>query len=498
MAEKKIIDVEVRESGLDELNADLQKTEQNLKDVKDQSGNASKGVDDLAGNGGAIAILDQLTGGLATQMKNAYESTRLFNVSLKATRGALIATGIGALVVSLGLVVAYWDDIVDFISGANKSLERQIELQETLLGFHDDEIAILEAQKSLLEAEGKSTDAIIQKIKDKIQLRIDDAELLIGDLQLQLEKEKSVANEYSWYQKIGLWRIGQKTTEEEQKAIDDTNKKINDLILSTTKAKESLANMNKPTDDGSDPDFKRDQIDSADSYNPLTRLVEVVDLEEQITAAVLTEADVRNEVLDSRDRERAASKKLIEQKSLADSVAIAQEETKRKAEVLMQFGNFLRQIGEGNKALMVAGIVAEQIASVSQIITATGIANAKAVAASPVSFGQPWVGINTASAALSIAAGLASSVQAISRINSSATSPQGFTPTYGGSASGGGGATNQIRQPDFNIVGQSGVNQLSELIAENERKPVRAYVVSEDIRTEGELNRRIERSASIG
>ena len=43
----------------------------------------SKSVDDVAGNGGAIAILDQLTGGLATRFKDAYEATKLFNFSLK-------------------------------------------------------------------------------------------------------------------------------------------------------------------------------------------------------------------------------------------------------------------------------------------------------------------------------------------------------------------------------------------------------------------------------
>jgi hypothetical protein len=34
---------------------------------------------------------------------------------------ALVATGIGALVVALGLVVAYWDDIKGLIDGVSES-----------------------------------------------------------------------------------------------------------------------------------------------------------------------------------------------------------------------------------------------------------------------------------------------------------------------------------------------------------------------------------------
>ncbi|WP_423126397.1 phage tail tape measure protein [Gaoshiqia sp. Z1-71] len=51
-----------------------------------------------------------------------------------------------------------------------------------------------------------------------------------------------------------------------------------------------------------------------------------------------------------------------------------------------------------------------QARAVGEVIFHTGIANAKAVAASPLTFGQPWVGINTASAGVSIASILAQTV----------------------------------------------------------------------------------------
>ena len=105
MALKKEIEI-VATSNLDEVAVDAERLASSLDDVSEEGKKASKSVDEVAGNGGAIAILDQLTGGLATRLKDAFEASKLFNGSLKATRGALIATGIGAFVVALGLVVA--------------------------------------------------------------------------------------------------------------------------------------------------------------------------------------------------------------------------------------------------------------------------------------------------------------------------------------------------------------------------------------------------------
>ncbi len=62
-----------------------------------------------------------------------------------------------------------------------------------------------------------------------------------------------------------------------------------------------------------------------------------------------------------------------------------------------QFGNLLGQIAGKNKGLAIAGIVISQAASIGQIIANTAIANAKAVAATPLTFGMPFVAINTVS-----------------------------------------------------------------------------------------------------
>jgi hypothetical protein len=51
--------------------------------------------------------------------------------------------------------------------------------------------------------------------------------------------------------------------------------------------------------------------------------------------------------------------------------------------------------------------------------------------------------------------------------------------------------------PSFNIVGQSGTNQLAESIGSQEKKPLKAYVVSGDVTTAQAMERNIIASASI-
>jgi len=54
-----------------------------------------------------------------------------------------------------------------------------------------------------------------------------------------------------------------------------------------------------------------------------------------------------------------------------------------------------------------------------------------------------------------------------------------------------------VSAPDFNIVGQSGANQLAESIGSQEKKPLKAYVVSGDVTTAQAMERNIIASASI-
>ena len=163
-----------------------------------------------------------------------------------------------------------------------------------------------------------------------------------------------------------------------------------------------------------------------------------------------------------------------------------------------QFGNLLGQIAGKNKALAISGIIISQASAIGQIIANTAIANAKAAAALPLTLGQPFVTINTISAALGIASTIAGAAKSIQQINSQ---PGGS----GGGSTGGGGGSSQLSAP--RVAGMSapqintggGMNPSSQ-IAETlgaAQKPVRAYVVSGDVSSAQALDRRTSRAATF-
>jgi len=167
--------------------------------------------------------------------------------------------------------------------------------------------------------------------------------------------------------------------------------------------------------------------------------------------------------------------------------------------LLDQFGNVLGQVAGKNKALAIAGIVIQQAAAIGQIIANTGIANAKAVAATPLTGGMPFVAINTISAGLAIASTIAGGVKSIAQINKAA-SQAGISGGGGGSASGAtpalprvGGAT----APQINTTGgMNPTQQIGETLGAAQ-KPVRAYVVSGDVSSAQALDRRTSRAATF-
>ena len=97
-------------------------------------------------------------------------------------------------------------------------------------------------------------------------------------------------------------------------------------------------------------------------------------------------------------------------------------------------------------------------------------------------------------AGIAVAGGLAR-VAAISatKFNSSAPSPS--TPSASAAAGSGGGS---VPAPQFNIVGQSGTNQLAQSIGGQFNQPIRAYVVGGDVTTSQQLQRQRVRTATFG
>ena len=124
----------IREEVVIKINADTNQYEREVKGATkatDDLGDAIDNVEDKATLGTEAvgdlgmaakqtgeAAVDSATGisGLGAAMSAIAGRVRTAITALSGFSKALIATGVGAAVVALGVIVAYWEDIVRFIS----------------------------------------------------------------------------------------------------------------------------------------------------------------------------------------------------------------------------------------------------------------------------------------------------------------------------------------------------------------------------------------------
>ena len=248
---------------------------------------------------------------------------------------------------------------------------------------------------------------------------------------------------------------------------------------------------------------RQNKLVDFDFEQDLARFKEQKDILAQQEAIELQNTELSEfQKTEIRKKYADARKGITEQEVQTEKAAAAakQEINMAYLQLFEQFGNVLGQVAGKNKALAIAGIIISQAASIGQIIASTGIANAKAVAASPLTFGAPWVAINTISAGLSIASTIASAVKSIQQINQAAS--QAGVTGGGGSAS---TSAPTIPTPKATAVaapqfaaggGQNPTKQIGETIGAAQR-PVRAYVVSGDVSSQQALDRRTSRAATF-
>ena len=129
MAETKIITLKVEVEGstdVKKLETDINKVvkaNSKLDKSSKKSGEATAKAFSDADN-----AADNLKGGVGGVAEQFTVVTQAAKKGGKAMRSALISTGIGALIVALGLVVEYWEEIGEFLGLINKDLERQHDL----------------------------------------------------------------------------------------------------------------------------------------------------------------------------------------------------------------------------------------------------------------------------------------------------------------------------------------------------------------------------------
>ena len=532
----------------DQAEAEMKSLAKSIDKVGDEAVKTKTSIKDVGDNGGAIAVLDSLTGGLATKMRDVGEATKLFNFSLKGTRTALIATGIGAFVVALGLVVAYWEEIEELIIGANKELKKQLGLIYDVQDSLSDDLDFNKLILDSLELQGKSIDETLIKRKGIIkELQI---QLIQANTNLSIEAEglKNLDGQIRRRKILNALIAGltgfkptDSDVEENEKSLARL-KEIGDQINANQKKIVSLNNEiigidnilnTEPEEDPKDP--KKDPKE--DKLSPEEQLLKDLETETLLGLEATQRAEEREKLrlksieeirrnafeenaLAALNREETAvlAELTALQGSEEDKLLVIEAFAKKRAELLDDeaeneaktakilqkqredqndvrlatadsLASSLGKLGEKSKALAVASIIIDQVSGAARAIQSNVVANAAAVAAFPLTFGQPFVAVNTISTIAGIAAGALSAKKAISEIGGS-----GSVGNVGGLPQAGGGGQSA---PAFNLVEGTESNQIAEGL-NRQNNPVQAFVVSSSVTTSQELDRNIESSSSIG
>jgi hypothetical protein len=195
---------------------------------------------------------------------------------------------------------------------------------------------------------------------------------------------------------------------------------------------------------------------------------------------------------------------LLEDKNLSEEQRNAIEQQYSKARVEIGRLEFEQKMAQANETANVLGNLANLVGKQTAAGKALGIATALI---------NTYVGVSEAlkqkstlpspydyvAKAVNVAAILATgfkSVKAITAVKVPGGGGGGGGSAPSMSAAGGGAAGGGAAAPQFNVVGNSGVNQIAQTLGA--QQPVQAYVVANNVTTQQALDRNIVRNASIG
>ena len=134
--------------------------------------------------GMGIKDMSEGVGKLAKSWNKAGLSAKLFGTTAKT---ALVATGIGAFVVLLGTVVAYWDEIVSVVDGVSTAQKGLLETQEASTLEQQKQLDAVSQQENILKLQGKTE-------REILELKMKETDEVITALEAQVQTQKEVKN----------------------------------------------------------------------------------------------------------------------------------------------------------------------------------------------------------------------------------------------------------------------------------------------------------------
>ena len=402
-------------------------------------------------------------GVLTGKIKLATVAQKAWNLVQKANPAGLVAGLVAGAIVALvayakkiNSVTAAQKVLNDVETASQKNIvERKLKVEELLETARDEKLSLDNRKKALEELNKISPEYFgnlsLEKInsEEATEATKKYTEALLEQARVQAAREKLIELEKQriealqsgadyqnkWYQttwnavksfgNAASFAYNQATT-----GAQNATKAEEDYL----KQKEALLGIIQKTNQSGETSTGKTPT-TENTYEPETSSTssnELVDVEQ-----IQIELDAKRQQLDVMksmedewlEYERQSAEK--GQQISEDIIAQWEKEKRAKEDVqnaIMDLSaramDVLIQLAGEESAAGKALFLLNQARAAGEVIFNTGIANAKAVAASPLTFGQPWVGINTATAAVSIGEILA---QTISNFSKEGYSSGGYT-----------------------------------------------------------------------
>lgn len=124
----------------------------------------------------------------STVMKLFSKSVDNTSKSFKFLKGAIIATGIGALVVLVGELIANFDKIKDAFNGVDESSKNLQETTKATTELNKQNLETINSQENILKLQGKSE-------REILQMKIEGQKKVVGSIKNELLAQKIVNKE---------------------------------------------------------------------------------------------------------------------------------------------------------------------------------------------------------------------------------------------------------------------------------------------------------------
>ncbi len=494
---------------------------------------------------------------VASMVQKAFTgSVTTTTVGFKLLRGAIIATGIGALVVGIGMLIANFDEVKSIATKVSKSFrdfgENNKFLWYTLnvmlmgipalianfeklakgimpvinsitdfIGVTSEAGRAIDKQKDLAEKSLKQNEAYLKKNEHKLSearkreielsqehyQRIIDGEMtkeeslkiLREKYQIDRQKKQEEANKIQAERDREAKEKTKKAIEAENQRLAEIKQKQLDADMKSAQDAVAILDELKKNEETPAQKEQREFEEKKDILEANNLSVEELTRQHLIKIAEI-EDEERQKKIDS-DKE-AKEKKLEEEKKFNDNLLQAEESLKNaKLDAANFTTNLITQLAGKNKAVAIAMLAVEKGLAIAQIVSGAGkaIANASAnLAATPAVIGvvpNPMYAVQAAATAKGIAATKISAATSIASILAqSITSAKGLS-SGGDVGSGSGSGVSAPQAPSFNLVQGTGRNQIAEGLSK--QAPVKAFVVARDMSTGQEMDRNIIKSASL-